>query len=267
MIQVRCPQCNAALSLKQAPASGKIKCPKCSAIINVAAPPTGAQTPATRPAAQQAKPARAPRPNTGSDDIDFRSIPVPVPPTSSGYFPVAGAPRVYDGPIALDPIPVPQDESEDSDGHDATGRVTNPYASSIPLNQGGNAQSIVRQPATALIVVSLIAIILGVLGLVMDVVLVTTGAAEKLEELNQGPISQDTKIMVRSIWGVILLIVSSFVLYGAIQMKNQRSFGTARAAAIVAMIPLLGPCFILGIPFGFWAFTTLGKPGVRSNFR
>jgi phage FluMu protein Com len=267
MIQVRCPQCNAALSLKQTPASGKIKCPKCAAIVNVAAAPTGAQTPAARPAAQQDRPTRAPRPNTGSDDIDFRSIPVPVPPTSSGYFPVAGAARVYDGPIALDPIPVPQNESEDSDGHDAAAGAPNPYASSMPLNQGGITQSLVRPPATALIVVSLIAIILGVLGLVMDVVLVTTGVAEKLGELSKGPISKDTQIMVRSIWGVILLIASSFVLYGAIQMKNQRRFGTARAAAIVAMIPLLGPCCILGIPFGFWAFTTLGKPGVRSIFR
>lgn len=142
MIQVRCPQCNAALSLKQTPASGKIKCPKCAAIVNVAASPAAAKVPAAatqptqravapaarpaaqqarpaaqqaRPAAQQARPAQAPSANAGFDDIDFRSIPVPMAPTSSGYFPVAGDARVYDGPIALDPIPVQKTGEEDDD--------------------------------------------------------------------------------------------------------------------------------------------------------
>ena len=134
MIQVRCPQCNTTLSLKQTPASGKIKCPKCAAVVNVAAAPAAAQapaavkqpaqraaTPAARPATPQARPARATSSNAGLDDIDFRSIPVPVAPTSSGFFPVAGDARVYDGPIALDPIPVQKsgDGDDDDDDDDA----------------------------------------------------------------------------------------------------------------------------------------------------
>ena len=37
-------------------------------------------------------------------------------------------------------------------------------------------------------------------------------------------------------------------------MRNLKNYGQARAAAVVAMIPLLGPCCLLGIPFGIWAF-------------
>jgi hypothetical protein len=113
----------------------------------------------------------------------------------------------------------------------------------------------------------LFAIIAGTLGLLMDVVLVAVGAIAKLEEVNDGPISEYAQIAIRSIWGVVLLIASSFVLYGAIQMKNMKKYETARAAAIVSMIPLLGPCCIFGIPFGIWAFVSLGRPGVRNAFR
>jgi len=131
MIQVRCPQCNTTLSLKQTPASGKIKCPKCAAIVNVAAAPAGTQAPAgdkqpaqraATPAAQQARPARAPSANAGLDAIDFRSIPVPMAPASSSFFPVAGDARVYDGPIALDPLPIQKNEEDDDENHDAANK-------------------------------------------------------------------------------------------------------------------------------------------------
>jgi hypothetical protein len=118
-----------------------------------------------------------------------------------------------------------------------------------------------------LIVVALIAIICGSLALVGDAVLIATGAAAKLQEMNHGPISTNTKIIVRTIWGVVLLIASTFVLYGAIQMRNQNNYGVARAAAMVAMVPLIGPCCILGIPFGIWALVVLNKPGLRDSFR
>ncbi len=59
----------------------------------------------------------------------------------------------------------------------------------------------VRGPATALIVVALIAIICGSIALVLDVALIATGAVGRLEEMNDGPISEYTKITIRSVWG------------------------------------------------------------------
>lgn len=126
---------------------------------------------------------------------------------------------------------------------------------------------LVRGPAVALIVVATIAIVLGSLGLLGDVILVASGAVEELEARNTGPISEWTTLAVRTLWGIVLVAASSFVLFGAIRMKNLTSHGVARAAAIVAMIPFVGPCCLLGIPFGVWALITLEKPGVRQAFR
>lgn len=145
--------------------------------------------------------------------------------------------------------------------------MSNPYESPIQLTPDRSAVVAVKAPAIALIVVSLIAVVCGSLALVMDVFLIATGVVARLEQMNDGPISEYTQITIRSIWGVLLVLASSFVLYGAIQMKNLRNYEKARAAAIVAMIPLLGPCCLLGIPFGIWAFVALGQPGVRNAFR
>lgn len=144
--------------------------------------------------------------------------------------------------------------------------MSNPYQSPLQTSIDRDPRSDVQGPAISLMAVSLIAVICGTAALVADVYLIVSGAVAKLEAMNEGPISEYTQITVRTIWGAVLVIASSFVLYGAVQMRRLRSFGTARAAAIVAMIPLLGPCCILGIPFGIWAFVVLVRPGVRKSF-
>ena len=144
--------------------------------------------------------------------------------------------------------------------------MSNPYQTPTQSAANRDLLAEVQRPAIALIIVALVAIILGTLGLVLDVFLLASGAVANLEATNAGPTSEYTPIAVRSIWGAVLVIASSFVLYGAIKMKNLESHSTARAAAIVAMIPLLGPCFVLGIPFGIWAWVVLGKPDVKNAF-
>jgi hypothetical protein len=56
------------------------------------------------------------------------------------------------------------------------------------------------------------------------------------------------------------------VLIGAAKMQSLRSFEFAFAAAILAMIPCLTPCCVLGLPFGIWALVVLNKPEVKSQF-
>ena len=145
--------------------------------------------------------------------------------------------------------------------------MSNPY--SPPSQQGTDLREIstqIRGPATAMLVVSCIAVTLGAIALVFDIGLIVGGFVGRLQELNESPIPKQTQLTIRIVWGIALLIASSFVLYGAIQMRNLRSYGIARMAAVVCMIPLLGPCCIAGIPFGIWAFLALGKPGVRAAF-
>ena len=144
--------------------------------------------------------------------------------------------------------------------------MSNPYQSP-PQAFPSPSPNEVKAPAIALMVVSIIAIVFGILGLIGDAFLILWGLVGRLEEMNEGPISEYTQITIRAIWGVILVIASSFVLYGAIKMKNMKDYGTARAAAIIALVPLLGPCCVAGIPFGVWALTVLNKPHVRESFQ
>ena len=140
--------------------------------------------------------------------------------------------------------------------------MSNPYASPAPPPSQGEIDA----PAIALIVVSVIAIGCGLLALGVDVLLLVSGAVERLEANNDSPISKYTQITIRCIWGLVLVIASLFVLYGAWHMKQRRNYGLARAAAVVALIPLVGPCCLLGIPFGIWALVVLNKPHVRNAF-
>ena len=49
-------------------------------------------------------------------------------------------------------------------------------------------------------------------------------------------------------------------------MLSLRSYEFAMVAAILAMIPCLTPCCLLGLPFGIWAVVVLRKPGVKEYF-
>jgi hypothetical protein len=37
-------------------------------------------------------------------------------------------------------------------------------------------------------------------------------------------------------------------------------------ASVIAMIPCISPCCIVGLPIGIWAMVVLSKPEVKSAF-
>ena len=61
--------------------------------------------------------------------------------------------------------------------------------------------------------------------------------------------------------------VGGVILLGAIQMSRLRSYGLAMTASILAIIPCVWSCFIVGIPLGIWALVVLRRPEVRAAFR
>jgi len=129
-------------------------------------------------------------------------------------------------------------------------------------------------------VVSAIAIIAGILGLVGDACLVMSDSInanfnqnfearfiDEHEAMNETPGPEYSSVVVRTIWGVILLFASAFVFYGAIRMKDLVDYNAAMAGAVVAMVPCVGPCCLLGIPFGLWAFVVLRRSEVKEAFQ
>ena len=64
----------------------------------------------------------------------------------------------------------------------------------------------------------------------------------------------------------VALILSVVVLMGAIRMLALRNYEFALVAAILALVPCVTPCCLIGLPFGIWAIIVLRKPGVKEHF-
>jgi len=70
-----------------------------------------------------------------------------------------------------------------------------------------------------------------------------------------------------AIIGSILGILSSvLVLFGGLKMKRLESYSLAMAASIIAMIPCVSPCCLIGLPIGIWSVVILAKPEVKAAF-
>ena len=69
--------------------------------------------------------------------------------------------------------------------------------------------------------------------------------------------------IANSIFG---LAISALIYIGAAKMQSLRSYEFGFTAAILAMVPCLTPCCLLGLPFGIWAVVALSKAGMKSQF-
>lgn len=64
-----------------------------------------------------------------------------------------------------------------------------------------------------------------------------------------------------------MFVVSGIIFYSGLMMRQLQSYQLARIGAALAIIPCLGPFYVLGIPFGIWALLILNKPGVKEMFK
>lgn len=65
---------------------------------------------------------------------------------------------------------------------------------------------------------------------------------------------------------VLLLGGNVTCLYGSIAMLRGKSYRVCLSGAIAACIPVISPCYILGIPFGIWALVILLRKDTRTAF-
>lgn len=126
------------------------------------------------------------------------------------------------------------------------------------------AQQRVAGPATGLVVTAAISGALLALALLFDVWLLASGAAGRMPQPRGMP--KSSQVMVRIVWGVLMLTTDAVILYGAVRMKGLRDYWLSKLACVLAVIPCLGPCFFLGLPFGIWGLTALKDPRVRRAF-
>jgi hypothetical protein len=67
-------------------------------------------------------------------------------------------------------------------------------------------------------------------------------------------------------FAVVGVLGGIFILFGGIKMRRLESYGLCMAASIVAMIPCLSACCLVGLPIGIWSLVMLSKPEVKSAF-
>lgn len=62
------------------------------------------------------------------------------------------------------------------------------------------------------------------------------------------------------------ILVAAFIIYAALKMKDLTQYGLAMAASILAMIPCISPCCLIGLPIGIWCLVVLTRPEVKAAF-
>ena len=65
---------------------------------------------------------------------------------------------------------------------------------------------------------------------------------------------------------LIGVLVAVFIIYVSLKMKDLNQWGLCVTASILAMIPCISPCCIVGLPIGIWCLVVLMKPEVKDAF-
>jgi prolipoprotein diacylglyceryltransferase len=65
---------------------------------------------------------------------------------------------------------------------------------------------------------------------------------------------------------LIGIAMAGFIIYGAMLMQKLQKYNMAMAASVIAMIPCISPCCLIGLPIGIWAIVVLVKPEVKAAF-
>lgn len=133
--------------------------------------------------------------------------------------------------------------------------------------RSGAAESAVIGPAIAIMVVSGLSIVCGLIDLAFRVLgaSLMAGASVGSGANAAQAAGQTVGMILGGIVDVLSLILPIVMLIGAIKMKNLQNYGLALTSCIVAMLPIHCCCF-LGLPFGIWGVVMLNKPEVKDAF-
>jgi len=127
------------------------------------------------------------------------------------------------------------------------------------------ARGKVLGPAIGLIVVCLVSLAALALALVFDVWLLGSGTAAQMPP--RGGMRHEDVVKIRMLWALLMVVANVITLIGAVRMKGIRQLGFVRLACILGLLPCLGPCFVLGMPFGIWGLIVLNDPRVQEVFQ
>ncbi len=134
----------------------------------------------------------------------------------------------------------------------------------IPANSSGTAATQVNGPATGLIATAVLGFMVQGLGFIGNIF--GFGFSQGFG----GTGSESAVAFFTGTMGIILNLVGVaigvVILLGALKMKKLESHGFAMAASILALVPCVSPCCLVGLPIGIWSLVVLAKPEVKAAF-
>jgi hypothetical protein len=122
---------------------------------------------------------------------------------------------------------------------------------------------LVRGPATGLLVTAIVGVVLMVVSILLNLLGVGMGLQQTTSDAWMNVFSGTIGI----IFNIIGIGIGAVIFIGAQKMKRLESYNWAMAASIIALIPCISPCCLLGLPFGIWALVVLAKPEVKNAFQ
>lgn len=141
-----------------------------------------------------------------------------------------------------------------------------PFAGHASVMTPTAAANDVSGPAIGLIVTAALGFLATIFGIVWNLVL--TGVGMHQPGLN--PQEEQILNILRGTMGLVSavlgFIAAGLILFGALKMRKLESYGWAMTASILAIIPCVSPCCLIGLPIGIWALVVLSKPEVKSQF-
>ncbi len=125
----------------------------------------------------------------------------------------------------------------------------------------------VSGPSIGLLVTGIVGGIFSFLGLIMSFLGTSLSSlmANRVEDFDDRytQIFEGAAGIASSLIG---LLVAAFIIYAALKMKNLSQYGLCMVASILAMIPCISPCCIIGLPIGIWCLVVLTKPEIKAAF-
>jgi hypothetical protein len=128
---------------------------------------------------------------------------------------------------------------------------TNPYESSREI-VGAKTASPLPLPAIILLVLALLSAIKWIAGGAYAIFVLSRGHQE---------------FLLGGLLDIAIGVVNIVICIGACLMLGRVSLRAAWVTAIVATIPCLSPCILIGMPIGIWIILLLRKPEVQAEFQ
>ncbi len=134
-----------------------------------------------------------------------------------------------------------------------------------PQVMGNDASRQVSGPAIGLLVTGIVGVLFAGIGVIMNIIgmgvspLIRDEVPERYVEFWEGSIG--------AVSSFIGILVAAFIIFAALKMRELRQYELSIAASIIAMIPCISPCCILGLPIGIWCLVVLLRPEVKTAFQ